>query len=97
MAAPPSVPMPQPGAIGRPGRAGTAPPAGEPPQSVPEQIAKMKLQMVVYSEVPTQRLIFIDNQKYVEGSSIDGKVIVESITPEGAVLNYQGKRFPLRQ
>jgi hypothetical protein len=57
----------------------------------------MRLQMVVYSAVPAQRLVYIDNQKYVEGSSIEGKLVVESITPDGAVLTYEGKRFTLRQ
>jgi hypothetical protein len=57
----------------------------------------MKLQMVVYSDVPAERLVFINNQKYIEGSSIDGNLVVETITPEGAVLNFEGQRFPLRQ
>jgi len=53
--------------------------------------------MVVYSTVPAQRLVYIDNQKYVEGSSIEGKLVVESITPDGAVLTHDGKRFTIRQ
>jgi general secretion pathway protein B len=57
----------------------------------------MKLQMVVYSDVPGQRFVYIDNQKYVEGSSIDGKLVIEKITPDGAILNYEGTRLPLRQ
>ena len=56
----------------------------------------MRLQVVVYSDVPTERLVFIDNHKYVEGQSIDGKVLVESIMPDGAILVYQGKRVKLR-
>ena len=57
----------------------------------------MRLQMVVYSAVPAQRLVYIDNQKYVEGSSIEGKLVVESITPDGAILTHDGKRFTIRQ
>ncbi len=52
--------------------------------------------VVVYSDVATQRMIFIDNRKYVEGQSIDGNVVVESIVPDGAILLYQGKRIKLR-
>ena len=66
-------------------------------QAAAQDIAKMKLQMLVYSEVPSERLVFIDDHKYVEGSSIDGRHVVESITSEGAVLSYQGKRFLLRR
>ncbi len=51
---------------------------------------------MVYSDVATQRMIFIDNRKYVEGQSIDGNVVVESIVPDGAILLYQGKRIKLR-
>jgi|SRR5262245_23183783 len=61
-----------------------------------EGMPKMALQVLVYSEVPAERMIFINNQKYVEGQSIEGKVAVESILPDGAILNYQGKRFKLR-
>ncbi len=81
-----------------PARAGAPPPvAQETPQEIQDLVGKMKLQMVVYSDDAAKRLVFIDNQKYVEGSSIDGKLILESITPDGAVLSYEGKRFELRQ
>ncbi len=59
-------------------------------------IQKMRLQVVVYSDVPAERLVFINSQKYLEGQSIDGKVVVERITPDGAILGYQGQRFTLR-
>jgi general secretion pathway protein B len=62
-----------------------------------EAMPKMTLQFLVYSEVPAERLVFINNQKYLEGQSIDGKVVVEAIRPDGALLSYQGKRFMLRQ
>jgi hypothetical protein len=74
---------------------GTAPQAAS--QGMQDIVSKLKLQMVVYSDVPAERLVFINNQKYVEGSSIDGALRVESITPDGAVLNHQGQRFVIRQ
>ncbi len=102
--APPQRPVapaePAPSApVSRPPERATSPAAAAPgvPPGIQEVVGKMRLQMVVYSEVPAQRLIFIDNQKYVEGSSIDGKLVVETITPEGAVLNYEGQRFQLHQ
>ena len=60
-------------------------------------VSKLKLQMVVYSDVPAERLVFINNQKYVEGSSLEGGLRVESINPDSAVLTHQGRRFVLRQ
>ena len=62
-----------------------------------QAMPKLTLQFLVYSDVPTDRLVFINNQKYLEGQSIEGKVVVESITQDGAILSYQGKRFLLRQ
>jgi hypothetical protein len=85
-----------------PHRPGTAPVAPSPPASAdispgsPEFIQRMKLQVVVYSDVVTQRMVFIDNRKYVEGQSIGGNVLIESIVPDGAILLYQGKRIKLR-
>lgn len=60
-------------------------------------IPKLTLQFLVYSDTPQERLVFINNQKYVEGQSIEGKVVVEGILPDGVILSYQGKRFRLRQ
>ena len=57
----------------------------------------MSLQFLVYSDVPAERLVFINNQKYVEGQSIDGTVVVEEITLDAVILSQQGKRFLLRR
>jgi hypothetical protein len=66
------------------------------PAIPPEVLARINLQVLVYSELPAERLVFINNQKYVEGQHIDANLVVESITHDGAVLNYQGKRLLLR-
>lgn len=58
--------------------------------------AKLSLQLVVYSETPSARIVFINNQKFVEGQSIDGAVTVERIIPDGVVLISQGERITLR-
>jgi hypothetical protein len=63
-----------------------------PPQTLP----RLTLDVLVYSEVPAERLVFINGRKYVEGQSLDGDAIVEQITPDGAVLQHQGKRIVLR-
>lgn len=61
-----------------------------------EAIAKLRLQLLVYSDAPADRLVFINNRKYLEGQSVDGGATIERITPDGAVLSYQGERFVLR-
>ncbi len=62
-----------------------------------EAMPKLTLQFLVYSDIPAERLVFINDKKYLEGQSIDGKVLVEAIRPNGALLSYQGKRFMLSQ
>lgn len=72
------------------------PPASQEPPSPQEVFANLHLQVHVYSEVPAQRRVFINNQKYVEGQRIDANLVIESITPDGVFVSYQGKRALLR-
>ena len=60
-------------------------------------ISKFKLQVLVYSDAPADRMVFINGRKYLEGQSIDDKIVVERITPDGAILSSQGQRVMLRQ
>ena len=73
-----------------PERAG--PPSPHPAQTLP----RLTLDVLVYSDVPAERLVFINGRKYVEGQTLDGDAVVEQITPDGAVLQHQGKRIVLR-
>jgi len=73
-----------------------APPVSQKPSIPEEVIANLHLQVHVYSEVPAQRRVFINNQKYVEGQRIDANLVIESITPDGVFVSYQGKRVLLR-
>jgi hypothetical protein len=59
-------------------------------------MAKLKLSALVYADVPSDRMIFVNGRKYVEGDSIEGILRVEQITQEGAVLSYQGRRSLLK-
>jgi hypothetical protein len=62
----------------------------------PQTLPRLTLDVLVYSEVPAERLVFINGRKYVEGQTLDGDAVVEQITPDGAVLQHQGKRIVLR-
>lgn len=72
------------------------PPASQEPPVPQEVFANLHLQVHVYSDVPAERRVFINNQKYVEGQRIDANLVVESITPDGVFVSYQGKRVLLR-
>jgi general secretion pathway protein B len=66
------------------------------PASLREAMAKMTMTILLYSEVNSERMAFINDRKYVEGEYVDGRYLLESITPEGAWLSYQGERALLR-
>ncbi len=80
-------------------RAGTAVPSPHsPPPNPPtlgDGMAKMKLDILVYTDVPADRMVIINGQKYVVGQHVDGLYLLEAITREGAVLSYQGERAVL--
>jgi len=75
------------------------PAAGESPQkplSLREAIANMNITVLQYSEAKAERMVFINDKKYLEGDYVEGLYLLESITPDGAVLSYQGERAVLR-
>ncbi len=66
-----------------------------PGAGVAVEAPKLRVQVVVYSDVPAERMVFIDGRRYAEGASVDAETVVERITPEGAVVVRRGQRFVL--
>jgi len=71
-----------------------APPATAPP--TPAEKAALKLEALIYSDVPAQRMVFINGRRYSEGEMVDGRLRVEEIQEDGVALSDQGRRFTLR-
>jgi type II secretory pathway component PulC len=71
-----------------------APPAAAPP--TPAEKAALKLEALIYSDVPAQRMVFINGRRYSEGEMVDGRLRVEEIQEDGVALSDQGRRFMLR-
>jgi Type II secretion system protein B len=84
-----SMLLPQPGASAASPAAAVAPAA-------PSDPAGLKLEALIYSDLPAQRMVFINGRRYVEGDMVDGKLRVEEIQEEGVALSDQGRRFTLR-
>ena len=83
-AIPPAAgPSPEP-APGRPARPGPA-----------ETVPRFTLDVLVYSDAPAERLVFINGRKYVEGQAVDEQTVVEQITPDGAILRHGERRIVL--
>jgi hypothetical protein len=89
----------EPAAPVSPGGPGVAPPASAPGADIAAPPAveppKLQVQVVVYSDVPAQRMVFIDGRRYAEGEKIDPETVVERITPDGAIVTRRGQRFVL--
>jgi general secretion pathway protein B len=64
--------------------------------SLKEAIADMRISILSFSENKSERLVFINGKKYVEGDHIEGEYLLERITPEGVVLSYKGEQAILR-
>lgn len=57
------------------------------------QVADLHIDIHVYSETPEDRFVFINMSKHREQSQLSEGPVVEEITPDGVVLNYQGTSF----
>lgn len=56
-------------------------------------LAPMRIDLHVYSDVPAERFVFVNMKKQTEGSQLPEGPTVETITPEGVTLFWQGQRF----
>ena len=60
-------------------------------------LPQLRLDLHVYAAQPSQRFVMVNMRKLREGDSTPEGARVESITPDGAVLSYNGTRFLLTQ
>lgn len=74
----------------------SAPPLPAKSPALQDAMAKMTLDVFVYTNVKADRLVVINGRRYMEGQYVDGLYLLEEITPQGAVLSYQGERALLR-
>jgi general secretion pathway protein B len=60
-------------------------------------IPQLHLELHAYSERATERFVFINGRKYVEGEQLAEGPRLLSIERTGAVLSQQGRRFLLTE
>lgn len=86
----------------RPGAARRATPETAKPAAPPARptaaapAAGLRLEALIYSDLPSKRMIFVNGIKYVAGDLIDGRIRVEEIREDGVTLDDQGHRFTLQ-
>ena len=65
------------------------------PAALASALPALSVDLHVYSPQPAQRFMVISGQRAVEGGTIAGGIVVERITPDGAVAVFRGTRFLL--
>jgi len=58
-------------------------------------VPALNLDLHVYSTKPDERMVFVNSRKYREGDTLQEGPVVQSITPDGAILEFRGSRFLL--
>lgn len=71
----------------------TIPELRELPSTVQSEIPSMSFSMLVYSEVPGDRMIRINGKLLREGDEVASGLKLEEIVPGGAVFSFRGQRF----
>lgn len=57
-----------------------------------QQLPALKLSMHMWNDTPAQRFVILDGQRLGEGDRI-GDAVVEQITRDGAILDWNGRRL----
>lgn len=63
------------------------------PVSIQQELPAMTITVHAYSAKPADRLVGINNQLLREGDEVAPGLKLESITPDGMILNYKGYSF----
>jgi hypothetical protein len=63
--------------------------------AAPQESSGLRLEALIYADVPAERMVFINGRRYREGDSIEGRLRIEEIREDGVELSDQGRRFTL--
>ncbi len=95
-----SAPTPAPAAetatspVPKPAEPGTAVPfLGELAEGIRRQIPQLSITGLVYSEIPGQRMLIVNNQVLMQGTLAAPEVQLEEIRARSAVFSFRGTRF----
>lgn len=68
-------------------------PMDELPVQIQREIPAMTVQLHAYSNLPGERIVYINSNKLREGQSLMPGLRLEQITPDGMIFSYKGYRF----
>lgn len=66
------------------------------PASIRKSLPAITFTGHVYSNTPKRRSVVLNGKKLREGNSLNGELVLIAITPEGAILSYQGRLFKMQ-
>jgi general secretion pathway protein B len=82
--------------------AGVSPPAGprpvsrEIPPAVRDRVPGLTMSLHFYADEPARRMVRIDDRIMREGQTVAENLVLEEITPSGAIFSFAGERFEVR-
>jgi len=63
------------------------------PEAVQREVPNVAIGGYIYSKNPADRLLLIDKILRKEGDEVASGLVLEKLTPKGAVMNYRGTRY----
>lgn len=66
------------------------------PSQIRSEIPPVTISVHVYSPDEAGRFVIVDRRKYWEGDLLQGGLLLESILPDGIVVEFRGRQFKLR-
>lgn len=63
------------------------------PAALRERLPNLSMSLHFYAEEPARRMVRIDNRIVREGQALAEQLVLEEITPTGAIFSFAGERF----
>lgn len=73
------------------------PVSGRAPSARQDHLPKLTMSLHFYTANPAQRMVRIDNHIVREGQPLSENLVLEEITPTGALFSYAGERFEVER
>ena len=73
--------------------AGKSPVARGIPAALRGRMSSLTMSLHFYTEEPARRMVRIDNRIVREGQTVADQLVLEEITPSGAIFSFAGERF----
>lgn len=63
------------------------------PLSLRKQLPPLVISLHLYADNPVRRMADIDGHMWHEKDQIAKNLVIDEITPDGVIFNYEGRRF----